>query len=102
MIKDATTVPAATLNAVGAGKAYAKSVTTVSSAPPLTSGGKPSVLYIGAEYCPYCATERWAMVAALSRFGTFSGLRGIKSAATDAYPNTPRSTSTNPATTAST
>ena len=88
VIKDATTVPAATLNAVGAGKAYAKSVSAV-SAPALTSGGKPSVLYIGAEYCPYCATERWAMVAALSRFGTFSGLRGIKSSATDAYPNTP-------------
>jgi thiol-disulfide isomerase/thioredoxin len=55
----------------------------------LTSGGKPEILYIGAEYCPYCAAERWALVMALSKFGTFSGLRGTTSSATDSYPNTP-------------
>ena len=44
-------------------------------APPLTSDGKPLVVYIGAEYCPFCAAERWPMVVALSRFGTFSGLQ---------------------------
>jgi thiol-disulfide isomerase/thioredoxin len=43
------------------------------------SSGKPQVLYVGAEYCPYCAAERWSLVAALSRFGTFSGLEVIKS-----------------------
>ena len=53
------------------------------------------MLYIGAEYCPYCAAERWAMIVALSRFGTFSGLATIHSAAADGagnaepYPNTP-------------
>ncbi len=57
--------------------------------PHLTSGGKPEVLYLGAEYCPYCATERWAMAVALSRFGTFTGLRGIHSSSTDVYPSTP-------------
>ncbi len=55
----------------------------------LTSGGKPEVLYIGGEYCPYCAAERWAMVNALSRFGTFSGLKTAHSSSTDVYPNTP-------------
>jgi hypothetical protein len=40
--------------------------------PKLTSGGKPELLYIGAEFCPVCATERWAMYVALSKFGTFS------------------------------
>ena len=40
----------------------------------LTADGKPLVLYVGAEYCPYCAAERCAMVQALSRFGTFSNL----------------------------
>jgi thiol-disulfide isomerase/thioredoxin len=65
------------------------------SGAPLTSGGKPEVLYIGAEYCPYCAAERWAMVVALSRFGTFSGLATTHSAAKDGAgnaepnPNTP-------------
>ena len=45
--------------------------------------GKPGVLYIGAEYCPFCATERWAMVNALGRFGTFSGLKITNSSTTD-------------------
>jgi thiol-disulfide isomerase/thioredoxin len=56
---------------------------------PLTINGKPEILYIGAEYCPYCAAERWAMVVALLRFGTFTGLKYMTSSATDAYPNTP-------------
>ncbi len=47
------------------------------------------MLYIGGEYCPYCAAERWSMVAALSRFGTFSGLHFIHSSSTDVYPSTP-------------
>jgi thiol-disulfide isomerase/thioredoxin len=88
VINDVTKVPASTLNAVGAGQVYPKSITSI-SAPKLTSGGKPEMLYIGAEYCPYCATERWAMAVALSRFGTFTGLRGIHSISTDVDPNTP-------------
>jgi Domain of unknown function (DUF929) len=38
----------------------------------LASNGKPELLFIGAEYCPHCAAERWAMYVALSKFGTFS------------------------------
>ena len=89
VIKDVTTVPSSTLTAVAAGTADPKSVTTVSSAKPLTSGGKPEVLYIGAQYCPYCAAERWALASALSRFGTFSGLSGLHSAGgQEVYPHT--------------
>lgn len=62
---------------------------TVNSSTPLTSGGKPEVLYLGAEYCPFCAAQRWAMINALSRFGTFSGLTTTHSSSTDADPNTP-------------
>jgi hypothetical protein len=40
--------------------------------PPLKADGKPDLLFIGAEFCPICATERWAMYVALSKFGTFS------------------------------
>jgi hypothetical protein len=93
VIATTTTVPAATLNQVGAGQV--SSTPTSISGTPLTSGGKPEMLYMGAEYCPYCAAERWAMVVALSRFGTFSGLAAIRSAAMDGaghaepYPNTP-------------
>jgi Domain of unknown function (DUF929) len=62
---------------------------TVNSSTPLTSGGKPEVLYLGGEYCPYCAAQRWAMVNALSRFGTFSGLTTTHSSSTDVDANTP-------------
>jgi hypothetical protein len=61
----------------------------LSGAPPLTENGKPRVLYVGAEYCPFCAAERWAVVAALSRFGTFSGLGETTSSHIDVYPDTP-------------
>jgi len=89
VIHDVTAVPAATLNSVGAGTVDAKSIITLKNGTALTSAGKPEVLYIGAEYCPYCATERWAVAVALSRFGTFSGLHGIHSSSTDVYPSTP-------------
>jgi thiol-disulfide isomerase/thioredoxin len=83
-----TTVPSATLNAVGKGSGVA-SLTPTKGQPALASGGKPEILYMGAEYCPYCAAERWSMVVALSRFGTFSNLGLIHSSGSDVYPNTP-------------
>ncbi|GGM98712.1 hypothetical protein GCM10009721_27070 [Terrabacter tumescens] len=55
----------------------------------LTQDGKPKVLYIGAEYCPFCAMERWALIGALSRFGTFTGVTETTSSSTDVHPNTP-------------
>lgn len=58
------------------------------SAPPLTKNGKPELLYIGAEFCPYCAAMRWATVIALSKFGSFGQLNGIRSSSTDTFPNT--------------
>ena len=36
--------------------------------------GRPGVVYVGSEFCPYCAADRWALVVALSRFGTFAHL----------------------------
>jgi Domain of unknown function (DUF929) len=56
---------------------------------PLTTGGKPEVLYVGGEYCPYCAVERWSLVVALSRFGQFSGLEYMLSSPTDVNANSP-------------
>jgi hypothetical protein len=53
------------------------------------SNGKPEFFYEGAEYCPFCAAERWPMVVALSRFGTFHNLHTTASSPTDVYPNTP-------------
>ncbi len=82
-----TSVPAAAFDRVGAGTAAPLQATH--GQPLLSWHGKPQVLYLGGEYCPYCAAERWALTAALSRFGTFTGLRFIHSSATDAYPDTP-------------
>jgi hypothetical protein len=55
---------------------------------PLTDPGLPEFLYMGAEYCPFCASERWAMVMALSKFGTFSNLKATYSSVSDFAPDT--------------
>ncbi len=57
-------------------------------APAVTRDGKPYVLYVGAEYCPFCAAERWALTLALSQFGSFDGLRTGYSGAEDVFPDT--------------
>jgi hypothetical protein len=56
---------------------------------PALADGKPMVLYIGAEFCPYCGFQRWAMIVALSRFGTFSNVKFMTSSANDVFANTP-------------
>jgi len=90
VVGNITAVPASTLNSVGNGATYAHAIQPVQGAgPTLTSGGKPEILYVGAEYCPYCAAERWAITVALSRSGTFSGLHFIHSSSTDVDANTP-------------
>jgi hypothetical protein len=88
LITAVTGVPLATFNAVGAGT-ISTPPKAMSGAEAITADGKPRVLYVGAEYCPFCAAERWAMVSALSRFGTFSGLGVTSSSANDTDPSTP-------------
>ena len=58
------------------------------NAPALKDGAKPQVLYVGAEYCPYCAAERWGVAIALAKFGTFNNLGTTHSSSNDIYPNT--------------
>jgi hypothetical protein len=41
---------------------------------PYATGGKPILVYIGADYCMYCAAQRWPLVLSLMRFGNFTGL----------------------------
>jgi thiol-disulfide isomerase/thioredoxin len=85
-----TSLPATELDRVGAGPGGSAAVSPLKSisGSPLTLNGKPEMLYIGAEFCPFCAAERWAMVVALSRFGTFSNLHFIHSTPNDIYSNT--------------
>jgi hypothetical protein len=47
--------------------------------------GKPVFTYAGGEFCPHCAAERWSLVMALSRFGTFSNLHLISSSEADIH-----------------
>jgi hypothetical protein len=79
VVNKVTSVPASTLDAVGSGSGVTAKPTSISGTT-LTENGKPEMLYIGAEFCPYCAAERWAMIVALSRFGTFTGLSTVHSA----------------------
>jgi hypothetical protein len=101
LVNTTTSVPASVLDTVGAGTFNGKVQTITGNPPPLVSNGKPELLFIGAEYCPYCAANRWAMIVALSRFGTFSGLTTVHSGITDGagdqepYPNTPTFTFVN-------
>jgi hypothetical protein len=82
-----SSVPEATYNSVGAGTIQATPAPITGD--PLTADGKPKVLYIGAEFCPYCAFERWPVTVAMSRFGKFTGLGTTHSASADVFPNTP-------------
>ncbi|HEX7381923.1 MAG TPA: DUF929 family protein [Nevskiaceae bacterium] len=62
------------------------SLKPVPDAPKTT--GKPFVLYMGAEFCPYCAAERWPLVMALMRFGKFTDLKATRSSSNDVDPDT--------------
>ncbi|HZC26277.1 MAG TPA: DUF929 family protein [Actinopolymorphaceae bacterium] len=87
VLRDVTSVPPATLDAIGKGTAL--SLPKAVKGTPLAAGGKPQILYVGAEYCPYCAAERWSMVVALSRFGSLHDVGATHSASEDVFPNTP-------------
>jgi hypothetical protein len=94
IIGKVTSVPASALDAVGDGGGAVTAKPHPLSGSALTLNGKPEMFYLGSEFCPFCAAERWAMIAALGRFGTFSGLTTIRSAAADGagdaepYPDT--------------
>ena len=89
VVKGATAVPAAAFDRVGAPQPGEPGESTLSGQPPLVSGGLPTVVFVGAEFCPYCAAERWAVVAALGRFGAFGHLGATSSSADDVFPATP-------------
>jgi hypothetical protein len=92
VFSDIAHVPASAFNQVGAGPTGTNAIDPLqvpkTKAALLTLDGKPEMLYVGAEYCPFCGAERWAMAVALSRFGTFTGLHLIHSDSDDIYSNT--------------
>ncbi len=88
VLKEVTGVSQATTDKVGAGTAQNVFQATPKGTAVLTSNGKPELVYIGGEWCPYCAATRWSTVVALSRFGSFDGLTLMKSSSADTLPNT--------------
>ncbi len=88
VISSITSIAPSELDTVGTGSAN-NLIKKVSGTALTGPNGHPEVFYMGAEYCPYCAAERWPMIIALSRFGTFSGLKTTSSSSSDVYPNTP-------------
>jgi thiol-disulfide isomerase/thioredoxin len=88
VLNELSGVSISTLNQVGKASGV-NSPTAISGGSSLTLNGKPEVLYMGAEYCPYCAAERWSMIVALDKFGNFTGIQYMQSTGTDVYPNTP-------------
>ncbi len=86
-----TTVSAHQLAAAGVGGGLAAPSGVFVPTPKqaaLKVGNKPELVYIGAEYCPFCAATRWPLVIALSRFGSFTGLGTVASTPYDVYAST--------------
>jgi hypothetical protein len=87
VITTITTIPQSEFDAVGQGTAN-NLIKPISGSSLTGPGGHPEVFYYGAEYCPFCAAQRWPLIIALSRFGTFTGLATTTSSSSDVYPNT--------------
>ena len=90
-----THVPASVFDAVGINSpaTQVNPPVPISGQKPLTYPGPggtslPGVYYYGADYCPFCAAARWAIITALSRFGTFHNLGDMQSSSSDVYANT--------------
>ena len=74
-------------NRVGAGVAFPYPTSTSRQNVTMVNG-KPAVIYVGAEYCPFCAIVRWGAIIALMRFGSFSSLGYMTSSSNPKEPFT--------------
>ena len=92
VVNAVTNVPASRFAAAGKNSPNVSTqgalVALPSSVAPVKSGGKPEIVYMGADYCPFCAAFRWPFTIALARFGHFTGLHVTGSGSHDTYPNT--------------
>jgi len=80
VVSTITSLPLSVLDEVGDGGVPQNFYLPAGKPALLTENGLPRVLYVGGLFCPFCAAQRWAIVAALSRFGTFTGLQYLVSA----------------------
>jgi hypothetical protein len=82
----AAAVPATVLDRVGIGGV--RTVPIAVNGSEVTSGGRPRIVWVGADNCAACAAMRWAALVALSRFGTVEGAGLTTSAVDQPYPGT--------------
>ena len=96
VLTDLTTIPASVFNSVGINSP----ITSITPPQPISgqseldgtnaSGQKvPEILYMGAEYCPYCAAQRWATIRGPQSLWHVVGPREHVKPVDDVYPNTP-------------
>ncbi|HEX4126667.1 MAG TPA: DUF929 family protein [Acidimicrobiales bacterium] len=93
LLSTLTSVPASVYDAVGVSSpdnpVQAPQPAGNASAPMwlATNGGAPQpvVFFYGAEFAPYAAVQRWPLILALSRFGTFNELGVMQSSGTTAF-----------------
>jgi hypothetical protein len=89
LVAQVTSVPVSVASAVGLPTSVVNPPTVKAGQSKLTISGKPGAVFIGGEFCPLCAAERWPIIIAFSRFGTFTGLKETTSSPWDSYPSTP-------------
>jgi Domain of unknown function (DUF929) len=95
LVSTLASVPASVYDAVGVSS---PELPVVAPAPPTGSRDAPMwvaraddgsplpvVFFYGAEFAPYAAVQRWPLILALSRFGTFNQLGLMQSSATTAF-----------------
>ena len=87
VVTQATSLPPSVLSRIGTGQPVTP-LRSAGSGSPLRIDGKPGIVFISEESCPFCAAERWPVVIALSHFGTWSHLGATTSSSTDVYPST--------------
>jgi hypothetical protein len=94
LVSTMTSVPASVYDAVGvsspANPVQAPQPAGNGDAPlwMATAGGGPPmpvVFFYGAEFAPYAAVQRWPLILALSRFGTFNQLGLMQSSGSTAF-----------------
>jgi hypothetical protein len=72
-------------NKIGVG--IASRLPTLVTGAPLVIDGRPGVVYVGGDFCPFCAITRWGLIVALMRFGNFTGLHYTTSSTKDVFPD---------------
>ena len=90
VVRDISDVSQATFDSVGVSSPKLPSGCTrpMHGQPVLIADGKPEVLYVGAEYCPFCAAERWPLCGCpLPLRDVHRACSNMQSSSTSAFPD---------------